>query len=116
MKIEYLKTAEVAEELRCSLSKARQLMKDEMTCLAIGQGVYRSRVVERAELERWKQRQIEPPQSRIGKLTPAKKPTRTLSYLPPDVPLDKNGWPLPPMLVARERAKAEAQKAEKARR
>ena len=38
MKAEYLRTAEVAEELRLSLSKARQLMKDEMTCLAIGGG------------------------------------------------------------------------------
>ena len=115
MKTEYLKAKDVAEELRCSTSRARDLIRDEMTCLAIGQGVYRTRVVERAEFERWKQRQIEPPQQ-LHPMPPVnrKKTVHTLSCLPPDVPLDKKGWPLPPTLVARQRAQAEAEKVAKA--
>ena len=114
MKTEYLKAKDIADELCCSTSRARDLIRDEMTCLAIGQGVYRTRVVERAEFERWKQRQIEPPQQLLHVPVDRKKPVRTMSYLPPDVPLDKNGWPLPPTLVARQRAQAEAEKAAKA--
>ena len=106
MKIEYLKTADVAEELRCSLSKARLLMKDEMTCLAIGTGIYRTRVVERAELERWKQRQIEPPMSEAIAPPRKKRAVKTMSFLPPDIPLDSRGWPLPPHGIAWERAMA----------
>ncbi len=98
MKPEYLRTADVAEELRLSLSKARQLMKDEMTCLAIGSGPNRTRVVERAELERWKAQRLEPPQSVVAVTNQAKpkKTVKTPSFLPPDIPLDKRGWPLPP--------------------
>ena len=108
MKAEYLRTAEVAEELRLSLSKARQLMKDEMTCLAIGGGPNRTRVVERAELERWKQRQLEPPQAQAVAVMPKpRKPLKTMSFLPPDMPLDKRGWPLQPHSPAWEKAMAE---------
>ena len=86
MKIEYLKAKDIADELRCSTSRARDLIRDEMTCLAIGQGVYRTRVVERAEFERWKRRQIEPPQQ-LRYIPPVnrKKTVPTVSFLPPDV-------------------------------
>ena len=115
MKVEYLKAKDIADELRCRTSRARDLIRDEMTCLAIGQGVYRTRVVERAEFERWKQRQIEPPQQ-LHNVPPVNRkwPMPTMRFLPPDVPLDNNGWPLPPTLVARQRAQAEAERAAKA--
>lgn len=106
MKIEYLRTADVAEELRCSLSKARLLMKDEMTCLAIGTGAYRTRVVERTELERWKQHQLEPPMLETVAPLRKKREVKTVSFLPPDIPLDSRGWPLPPHSIAWERAMA----------
>jgi hypothetical protein len=93
MKTEYLKATEVAAEIRCSLSKARQLMKDEMTCLAIGSGAYRTRVVERVELERWKLRQLEPPLARTFALPKAKRASKPRPYIEEEYELDSRGWP-----------------------
>ena len=114
MKTEYLKAVDVAKEIRCSQSKARTIMRDEMTCLAIGTGVYRTRVVTRVEFERWKERQIEPPLApRTIIQKRAKRGGNTFDELPPDIPRNSRGWPLPRNGIDWQRAMDERKKLEK---